>query len=97
MKIHVHSVEGYPKHFYFTCPGCGHEHAFGEGWSFNGDVERPTVSPSILVTARDDKGNEISRCHSFIRDGMIEFCADSRHGLTGQTVPLPDVDMSRFG
>jgi len=39
----------------FHCPGCGCAHGFQTEplgpptWSFNGDVERPTVSPSILV------------------------------------------------
>lgn len=27
-------------------------------------------------------------CHSFVRDGQIEFLADCTHGLAGQTVPL---------
>ena len=25
-----------------------------------------------------------------VRDGQIEFCSDSTHALSGQTVPLPD-------
>lgn len=29
-----------------------------------------------------------NRCHSFVRDGMIEFLSDSTHALAGQTVPL---------
>lgn len=39
----------------FNCPGCEHFHAVyvaGEGhhhWTFNGDTERPTFSPSLLV------------------------------------------------
>lgn len=31
-----------------------------------------------------------SRCHSYVRNGMIEFLGDSTHALAGQTVPLPD-------
>ncbi len=54
-------------------------------WTWNGDRERPTVSPSILVT---DSGP--SRCHSFLRDGSLEFLSDCTHALAGQTVPLPD-------
>jgi hypothetical protein len=30
-------------------------------------------------------------CHSFIRDGMIEFLNDCTHALAGQRVPLLDV------
>lgn len=29
-------------------------------------------------------------CHSFVRDGMIEFLSDSTHALAGQTVPLEE-------
>lgn len=31
------------------------------------------------------------RCHSFVREGRIEFLADSTHALAGQTVDLPDL------
>ena len=29
------------------------------------------------------------RCHSFIRDGQIQFLSDCSHALAGQTVSLP--------
>lgn len=32
------------------------------------------------------------RCHSFVRDGKIEFLSDCTHALAGQTVELPDVE-----
>jgi len=31
-------------------------------------------------------------CHSFVRNGRIQFLNDSTHELAGQTVDLPDVD-----
>lgn len=31
-------------------------------------------------------------CHSFIIDGNIQYLSDCTHSLTGQTVPLPDLD-----
>ena len=30
------------------------------------------------------------RCHSFVKDGCIEFISDSTHELANQTVDLPD-------
>jgi len=33
----------------FGCPGCSCLHTISKAWSFNGDVDRPTFSPSILV------------------------------------------------
>jgi hypothetical protein len=41
----------------FVCPGCGEAHSLNvEGtehprWSFNGNFEKPTFSPSILYTS----------------------------------------------
>jgi hypothetical protein len=31
-------------------------------------------------------------CHSYVRDGRIEFLPDCTHALAGQTVDLPDID-----
>ncbi len=74
----------------FHCPGCGYTHTFrceGEGpkWDWNGDMDRPTVSPSILVRAT-------YRCHSFVREGKIQFLSDCDHNLAGQTIDLPQLD-----
>ena len=79
----------------FQCPGCGEHHAFwtrglrGPIWNFNGDVECPTVNPSILVQGSPWENR---RCHSFIRDGRIQFLEDCTHSLRGQTVELPELD-----
>jgi hypothetical protein len=161
------------------CPACECGHKFDSGrWTFNGDMERPTFSPSMLVRTGDgwtkipqeqwmpiqsqskgvsyrvpfamlsegraqrnhdqslavlrsrgglsafealcnldDRGlwdrkprtdgeeeAELSGrvqawlkancppsiCHSFVRDGRIEFLSDCTHRLAGQTVDLPD-------
>lgn len=81
----------------FYCPGCrcGHSIRTGDGpgprWSFDGNAERPTFSPSVLVStlAKDDRPAR-TLCHLFVRDGRIEFLTDSAHDLAGQTVDLPD-------
>ena len=73
------------------CPGCNAVHSVRTdppGWTWNGDVEKPTLSPSILHNpGRENPSHEI--CHSFVRDGRIEFLNDSTHALAGQTVDLP--------
>ena len=82
----------------FRCPGCGWPHTISVGpdecfpsrplWSWNGDDEKPTFSPSILV-----RGGELNGiCHSFVRDGQIQFLPDCKHALAGKTVELPDWD-----
>lgn len=74
-------------------------------WSWNGDAQKPTFSPSILVTGlqceikdhrwtgdyvRGPDGQALpSICHSFVAEGMIQFLDDCTHRLKGQTVALP--------
>ena len=75
--------------FMIFCPGCKCGHWFkteGKGpvWTFNGDMVRPTVSPSLLVRGMRPDG----RCHSFIENGSIRFLNDCDHELAGKTVPL---------
>jgi len=75
----------------FWCPGCDGSHVISVaagGWTWNGDVECPTFSPSVLVTGFVHGEGE-RRCHSYVRDGQIEFLADCTHQLAAQTVPLP--------
>lgn len=31
------------------CPACGEAHHLSTKWEFNGDLERPTFTPSLLV------------------------------------------------
>jgi hypothetical protein len=86
----------------FDCPGCkmGHElpvqpmphDSTKKGWGFNFDVEKPTFEPSILTRYGYKDGGAHEICHSFVRDGMIQFLGDCTHALAGQTVPLQEVD-----
>lgn len=78
----------------FFCPGCQEVHAgvrvAGEGscWQWNGDLVKATINPSILVTTRLPDGDKV--CHSYIRDGQIQFLGDCFHELKNQTVDVPD-------
>lgn len=77
-----------------VCPGCDEEHYIqtGEGpgpaWTFNGDLEKPTFTPSVRHTSAAPKGDRC--CHYFITNGNIPFCGDCTHELAGKTVPLPE-------
>ncbi len=35
----------------FRCPGCKQTHDVNTTWNFNGDFEKPTLQPSVLVKA----------------------------------------------
>lgn len=76
----------------FRCPGCDDYHQIRVGtWTFNGDVKRPTFSPSVLVRYDVSPPNQHLSivCHSFVTDGRIQFLGDCTHSLAGQTVDLP--------
>jgi hypothetical protein len=70
----------------FFCPGCQRVHLFDTRWSFNGSLEAPTFSPSLLC----DGNTPERRCHSFVTGGRIQFLGDCHHALAGQTVEIPD-------
>lgn len=86
----------------FDCPGCGFLHSIAversgtqqrPRWSFNGDFDKPTFSPSIKVWWTETPlTNPVEHvCHSFVTDGRIQFLGDCTHTLAGQTVDLLDV------
>ena len=89
------------------CPGCEEVHSIPDSWTFNGNVECPTFSPSVRITGkrtvkvdgkwdggwvRDAEGNPLDYCcHYILTAGQLQFCADSTHALAGKTVPLPQL------
>ena len=93
----------------FMCPGCQQMHHVtvngSRGWTFNGDGDKPTFSPSVLVkgtvpiTDAEHEaimfGGQVTPvprvCHSFVTDGQIRFLSDCTHELVDQTVDLPDL------
>jgi len=90
-----------PNEYGITCLACGCGHQL-KGWQFNGDLESPTFSPSLLVTGKkmptQDEANRIMAdekvdlpdvvCHSFIKDGNIQYLSDCTHEYAGKTVKL---------
>lgn len=89
------------KRHYYWCPGCDTLHGIailpdrqdnGAGWSFSGTLECPTYSPSQLTKYMRGTGSGDSKefvCHTYIRNGQIEFLNDCTHELKGKTVPIP--------
>jgi hypothetical protein len=64
----------------FWCPGCGamhHVRVGADGWTFNGDVARPTFSPSIKVTGKQS-----------IHDERGEWTGEYRRGPDGKALDL---------
>lgn len=90
----------------FWCPACKsvHQVVVGVGgWSFNGNPERPTFGPSVLVRGYEPmtdaehvdvmRSKPVERrplvCHSFVENGQIRYLDDCTHAMAGQTVDLP--------
>jgi len=78
-----------PGRYFHWCPGCESMHPLPDSWSFNGDVHKPTFTPSFLQTGSGVGKNRT--CHYILTDGVLNFCGDSTHALAGQSVPMPPV------
>jgi phage FluMu protein Com len=84
-------------HLWFWCPGCKTLHCIrhgeGEGprWIWDGNVDEPTISPSILSTRPSGPELVMQVCHLFLRAGVIDFLGDCIHSLAGTKVRLPDL------
>ncbi len=75
---------------WFFCPGCLEAHAVmvaGPGsWKWNGSLDKPTLEPSVLVNLGEGR-----RCHSFVKEGRIQFLGDCTHELAGKVADLPEL------
>ena len=89
-----------PLGYLVRCPGCGVIHALyvrapnerGARWTFSGDIESPTFSPSLL----HQKDNPNGRCHSFIKAGFFEYLPDCHHRLAGNRIEIPEWPLAEF-
>ena len=94
-KVCIYTRSGGGRLASIFCPGCGNEHPFtvdkidekGNMWDWNGDVDKPTFSPSMLV----NKDTPALRCHSFVEGGKIRFLKDCFHELRDTIVDLPEI------
>jgi len=81
------------------CPACGYDHMFHITrknrlhaiWKFDGDFDKPTFTPSMLVKVMNSSQHVKKICHSFIREGQWQFLNDCTHDSAGQTVPMIDL------
>lgn len=101
------------RYVHFFCPGCDEVHSVKIGiWNFNEDLERPTITPSLLCHShqtlidKELEGDALTapenvtmspRCHSFITNGYMIYLEDSTHQYAGQTIELPDWPPYRDG
>lgn len=56
-------------------------------WTWNGNIDLPTLKPSIKST----NGKDITHC--WLNDGKVIFLEDCSHELKGQTLDLLDIEI----
>ena len=95
--------------YLINCPGCGSDHIIRtkrtiEGvdpvtgkkqplWTFDGNMEKPTFSPSIDATWGPFPNGNVYRCHFFLKKGLYDFRPDCTHKMAGQkNIPMLPVD-----
>jgi hypothetical protein len=92
--------------YFHWCPACEEMHQLPDRWTFDGNVDRPTFTPSfkhggkrVVVEQgrwtgewhRGPDGKPLDgNCHYIITAGMIHFCSDSWHGRS-DVVPMPEI------
>lgn len=102
MKASLRTIDDHGniyKALLFICPGCASAGMSGyhmlpvnspnksPSWDWDGNLEAPTLSPSILTHA---SGRQ-PQCHSFLKAGVFQFLSDCTHDLKDQFVPMPDM------
>lgn len=100
MTMKLKEISNDPGTYMFYCPGCQMFHQVPTAgkdrpnWTFNGSQQKPTFSPSLLIRFPHFDGSKDVNliCHSFVREGMIQYLNDCTHNLKGQTVEIPDIE-----
>ena len=76
----------------FWCPGCnGMKSIDAKRWNWDGNLDEPTLSPSILQKVGPFQDGHTDVCHSFVTKGRISYCADCTHAMAGHEYDLPDL------
>lgn len=92
----------------YWCQGCESLHGIrtkGPGaWGWNGDVEKPVFTPSVLTTTgrrvdpsyKPEPDDPPECCHTFVgcngaEPGQVIFLGDCTHKLAGTVQPFPDL------
>lgn len=81
------------KEIVYWCEGCGGIHSVpADRWNFNGNCDKPTLSPSVRHFYTKPKTNEqVTTCHYHVQDGVMKYCGDCAHKLSGQNCELKSI------
>lgn len=89
------------------CVACEELHPLPNSWSFNGNLEKPTFTPSFKHTGiktvkvngkwtgewvLDADGAPVPEvCHYILTDGVVNYCADCTHPYAGKSVLIAEL------
>ena len=59
-------------------------------WTWNGDLEKPTLRPSIRTTYHNDK--EMTEIHYWLNDGICDCLSDCKDGNSGKKIELLELN-----
>lgn len=85
--------------YFHWCPACEKMHPLPDSWVFDGDVDKPTFTPSfkqgfthwtggVDVRGVGQGERQELTCHYILTAGKINFCSDSWHGRS-DVVDMP--------
>jgi|SRR5690554_529977 len=57
-------------------------------WTWNGDLDKPTVRPSIAMEYHN--GEKMVKYHCWLNDGICKSLGDCTDGNAGKDLPLED-------
>lgn len=86
--------------FTWYCPACEGAHPLPDGWTFDGNLESPTFTPSFKHTLVRWSGGVSPEglgqgerqeiiCHYIVTAGRVAYCGDCHHGMKNQTIDMP--------
>lgn len=108
MITYLYKLTGKTVAVYLWCQGCKCCHGFPihvdyyvgsqikrekkPVWWFNGNINEPTLTPSLRLYWTDpDTKIEHTTCHIIVTNGKMHFCNDCAHELKGQTLDLVEI------
>ena len=58
-------------------------------WTWNGDLEKPTLRPSVRTTYHN--GKEMTEIHYWLNDGVCDCLSDCKDGNSNKKITLMDL------
>lgn len=86
-------LRNYEDGFFWWCPACEEMHPlpYKQGWTWDGNLETPTFTPSFKHDWYWGEERKHLICHYIMTAGKVSYCSDCTHSMAGQTIEMPDL------